>query len=181
MTPRVRLVWALLAASLAACGDTEGPPDRDLVDPRPRWVEGERFRVREERERRRGKGPFPPAGELVVRTRSLTRDVNVYEDTIVEGAETQLRRIRRTYLRSFKNEGGDDEPTVLEGRTYEITKPFGDRTFRLNVVADDGSSKRASREEEKLVRVGLWRVAASLLPAKPVRVGASWRPGRSLS
>ena len=180
MIPRPLLAGLLLAPLLAACGEKDRPPEKELVDPRPRWTVGETVRIREERERRHGTGPFPPAGELVTRTRTVERGVDLYEETVLEGAGTRLRRVRREYLRSFRTVKGKDEPTVLAGNTYEIADPFADDTFRLELVADDGTKSAASQDEEKLIRVGLLRMAASLLPGRPVRPGAAWRPGRAL-
>jgi hypothetical protein len=171
---------ALLPALLLACGDPE-PKTRGGFDLRPQWTTGETYRIREEKEKRRGRGPFPPSAEVAERTSEIVRHVDVYREVVLEADGPRLRRTRRTYLTSVTEGPDGRKPTAMEGRTYEIAEPFGDEAFRLEAVDGEGGRAAAPKEQVRRVRECLLRVAASLLPDGPVRRGDVWRPGRNLS
>jgi hypothetical protein len=179
MIPRKLLAVIVAALLLDACDSRTAAPSGDEVDIRPRWERGETLEVREEREHRRGSGRFPTEGEIARRSGSVTKDLDVYRETILEGSGPNLLRTRRTYVLSFQGPPDDRKPTPLMGKTYEITEPFAD--CRVEVKGEDGKKAPASSEETLHIRKSLLRIAASILPGQPVRVGSAWRPGRDLT
>ena len=126
----------------------------------------------------RGAGPFPATGELEARSESTERILHIFREQIVEADGPRLFRVRRTYLTSRRTRDGKSEPTPVEGKTYEISRPFSGKDFRAERIAEDGARAPATPEENKELRGTTLRMAATLLPEDPVRVGDKWRPGR---
>ncbi len=166
-----------LAILLLGCGSRE-PAATGGTDLLPRWKAGDVFEVREETRRYRGDGPFPAAGEVEARTESIERTLDVYRMEVIRAEGTRLLRTRRRYVSSLAGTGDELRPTALDGKTYEVERPFGE--CRVEVPGPEGARTPAPEEEALRVRLCLLRMAASLLPGRPVRPGATWTPGRDL-
>jgi hypothetical protein len=168
--PGPTLLLPLLLLFLVACGSDPLPAGIEL---RPLWFPGQVVEVREERTMEQGRGPFPPAGEVAARSERTERILQHYREEVLEADGVDLRRTRRTYLRSLRRDGDLAEDTPLNGKVYEIEAPFGECRIRAG-----DSVLRVSKGEESLARAAVLRIAASLLPGMPVEVGRTWPPGR---
>lgn len=176
-TPGLRRGALLLLALVLAAGCPGEPvPAPETFDLRPRWEEGRVLEVREERVHHRGTGRFPAAGELSTRAGETEREVDVFRLTVLSVAGDRPARTRRTYSSSRIERSGKVEPSPMNGRTYEIEEPLGE--CRVFLVEGEKVSGPAPEEEARRVRLSAVRMAASLLPARPVRVSELWQPGR---
>jgi hypothetical protein len=169
----------LLALLVAACGESPTVED-DTHEIRPDFRVGDRYRVREERTVRDGRGRFPPAADLPARTQGLNEETHLFEEEIVEADDLRVFRVRRTYLTSVR----DGRPTAVAGKTYEIVHPYpvsGAGDLGARAEGADGGFVPATDEELKEIVGGAIRLAATLLPDRPVSKGATWEASRILS
>jgi hypothetical protein len=167
----------------AACGDAP-EASKDRIELRPQWRTGDRFRVREEREQRIGKGRFPAAGEIESRTDRIRNELHIYDVEVVEADGHRLFRTRRTYLRSVRGEPGKLAATPVEGKTYEIVNPLplaGLGRLEIRVVGEDGKVEPAPKEETGEIVKSFFRLTPTLLPEGPVERDGTWPLGRGLS
>lgn len=168
----------LLALLVAACGEGKPEAPGGEHEIRPRFTVGDRYRVRDVRTYRSGRGRFPPAADLEARTEEFRQEIHLYEEEVVEADGHRLFRVRRTYLNSVREEF----PTAVAGKTYEITNPYplpGSGDLDVRVVTPDGPLAPASRDEIAEIASGAPRLATTLLPDHAVRDDETW-PGRDM-
>jgi hypothetical protein len=169
---------ALLFLIFAACSDGTAPARTGGFNLAPQWRGQEKVEVREERVEFQGAGPYPAAADLQANAKRTEREVDVYHDTVLTGAGVTLDAIHRRYLSSVLTAGGKAGETAVDGNSYIITDPLQTCRVQREVT---GAMVPASEEETKKIRRSILRIAASLLPKKPVREGETWLPGRDLS
>jgi hypothetical protein len=176
--PHRLLLAMLLTLAVAACREEIPPPEP--LDPllELHWRNEETLEVREERVQVEGVGTFPAAGDIRSRATREEKTVDLYEDTVISGGETELHSLRRVYLSSLETSGEKTRPTIVDGKTYLISDPLGACVVRRE---EKGEAVDAKPKEVQKVRLSVLRIAASLLPSEPIPLGSSWRPGRDLS
>ena len=180
LPPHLFLAVLLLPGVLlvpAACGDGTAPAKSVGFNLAPSWRGQEMVEVREERVEFQGSGPFPAAADLEGNAKKTEREVDVYVDTVLTGTGVTLGAIHRRYISSVRTTDGRDEKTVVDGNSYFIEDPL--KTCRVQREVTGGLVP-ATEEEANKIRGSILRIAASLLPTKPVKEGESWLPGRDL-
>lgn len=174
------LPLVLLAAAGLGCDDGgDAAPEPARFDLRPRFPIGETIRFREEHETRFGRGPFPTESEVLTGTERIEQTSRRYAFEALELSGGLVSRARISFSRSLAGPEGALAPDPLHGLVFEVRNPFG-RGLSAVVVQQESSRPATPAEATELLTIGL-RLATSILPARPVAVGESWRPGRDPS